>query len=225
VHDFIGGVIARIFRTDNLLEYKSPKDTISVRGFLKVYAYANLYAAITPDVELSDITITFIANRHPRKLLEYLIDTRAYQVKETAPGIYLVSGDYVPIQIIESKKLAENENLWLKSLANDLDVRAMSAILEKSAHGLHGIFPDAYFEILLRANPATFLEVYKMKTATFEEVFTEAGIIPQWIERGREEGFEKGHAEGFEKGQQYFIDLLNQGLSAEEIKQVISDKR
>jgi predicted transposase/invertase (TIGR01784 family) len=28
-------------------------------------------------------------------------------------------------------------------------------------------------------------------TATFEEVFTEAGIIPQWIERGIERGEEK----------------------------------
>ena len=37
--------IARIFRTDNLVEYKSPGDSLSVNGFLKVIAYANLYAA------------------------------------------------------------------------------------------------------------------------------------------------------------------------------------
>ena len=35
---------------------------------------------------------------------------------------------------------------------------------------------------------------------TFEEVFTQAGIIPQWIERGREEGIKKGMEMGIEKG-------------------------
>jgi predicted transposase/invertase (TIGR01784 family) len=29
-------------------------------------------------------------------------------------------------------------------------------------------------------------------TETFEEVFTEAGIIPQWIERGIKQGIEQG---------------------------------
>ena len=105
--------IARIFRADNILEYKSPGDYLAVKDFLKVYAYANLYAAITPGVDFSDITLTFVENRHPRKLLKYLTGTRGYKAEETSPGIYLVTGDYVPIQIIESGKLPEQENLWL----------------------------------------------------------------------------------------------------------------
>jgi predicted transposase YdaD len=48
---------------------------------------------------------------------------------------------------------------------------------------------SAYLDVLLRANPRAFLEAWNMAndTATFEEVFTEAGIIPQWIEQGKEE--------------------------------------
>ena len=91
------------------------------------------------------------------------------------------------MQIICTKELAEKENLWLKSLKKGLEVRSMSAILEKREKGLPGMFPEAYFEILLKANPKTFLEAYNMRAATFEEVFTEAGIIPQWIERGIEQ--------------------------------------
>jgi predicted transposase YdaD len=47
---------------------------------------------------------------------------------------------------------------------------------------------SAYLDVLLRANPRAFLEAWTMAndTATFEEVFTEAGIIPQWMERGEE---------------------------------------
>ena len=122
--------IARIFRTDNIFEYKSPEDYLSVKDFLKVYAYANLYAANTPNIELSDITITFVENKYPRKLMKYLTGTRKYNVEEISPGIYFVSGDYIPIQIIESKKLPANENLWLKSLTNDLDIQNADAILE-----------------------------------------------------------------------------------------------
>jgi hypothetical protein len=39
--------IARIFRSDNILEYKSPDDYLALKDYLKAYAYANLYAAIT----------------------------------------------------------------------------------------------------------------------------------------------------------------------------------
>jgi len=35
----------------------------------------------------------------------------------------------------------------------------------------------------------------KKARRSFEEVFTEAGIIPEWIERGREQGLEQGKEE------------------------------
>ena len=42
-------------------------------------------------------------------------------------------------------------------------------------------------DVLLRANLRVFMEVWNMgnRTETFEEVFTNTGIIPQWIERGK----------------------------------------
>jgi hypothetical protein len=49
---------------------------------------------------------------------------------------------------------------------------------------------SAYLDVPLWVNPQTFLEVWKMANgaAMFEEVFTEAGIIPQWIKQGIEQG-------------------------------------
>jgi len=38
----------------------------------------------------------------------------------------------------------------------------------------------------------------KRRRPTFEEVFTEAGIIPEWIERGRTQGLEQGREQGLE---------------------------
>jgi hypothetical protein len=178
--------IARIFRSDNIVEFKSPDDYLSVRDFLKVYAYACLYAAITPGAEFAGLTLTFVEHRHPRELISYLSGERRYGVEETMPGIYTVRGDYLPIQIIETKRLSADENLWLKSLSNDLESGAAKVILEAGKGAAREL--GAYMDVVLRANPQAFLEAWNMAngTATFEEVFTEAGIIPRWIEQGEE---------------------------------------
>jgi len=213
--------IARIFRTDNVVEYKSPEDYLSVKGFWKVYAYANFYAAITPGVDLSDITLTFVGSRHPRKLLRYLTGVRGYTVREVSRGIYHVSGDYIPIQIIESKKLSRDENLWLKSLRDDLKIDDAKAILQERQKKETSL--DAYMDILLRGNPETFLEVQNMaRRPTFEEVFTKAGIIPEWLERGRKQGIEMGIEKGLEKGKEIIArNMLRMGMSVEEIAQAV----
>jgi hypothetical protein len=211
--------IARIFKTVNLCEYKSPDDYLSVKDFFKVYAYACLYAAITPDTSLSDITLTFVESRYPRDLIKYLTGERQYQVEERWPGIYRVTGDYLPVQIIESKKFAETDNLWLKSLGKDLAVRNADSIL-KSGKTKGAVIPlDAYFHALLRANPRTFQEVLQMadETLTIEDVLMEAGLIPKWMEEGRREGKEEGREEGKEEVAK---NLLGLGWSVEKTAEV-----
>ena len=169
---------------------------------------------------MADITLTFIGSRHPRELLKYLKTVRGYKVTKTSSGIYQVSGDYVPIQIIESKKLSESDNLWLKSLTDDLEIRNADAILKEKKLREKAAEFGAYLDILLRANPNVFMEVCNMAngTMTFEEVFTEAGIIPEWIERGRQEGINLGIERGINLGiEQTARNLLVMGMSLEEI--------
>jgi hypothetical protein len=212
--------IARIFRSDNILEFKSPGDYLSVKDFLKVYAYACLYTAITPEAEFSGITLTLVEHRHPRELISYLTDERRYGVEETGPGIYTVRGDYLPIQIIETKRLSAEENLWLKSLTDDLEGGAARAILEARKAAAQKAPLSAYLDVLLRANSEAFLEALNMAngTRTFEEVFTEAGIIPQWIERGMQQGMQRGMQQGKEeKALVIARNLLTKGWAAEEV--------
>jgi len=54
-----------------LLEYKSPDDYISISDFYKVYGYACLYASFEK-IEITRLTISFVASRHPGKLLKHL---------------------------------------------------------------------------------------------------------------------------------------------------------
>jgi len=61
---------------------------------------------------------------------------------------------------------------------------------------------------------------------TFEEVFTEAGIIPEWIERGRKEGIKLGREQGVKQGREQGVkqgreqtvrNMLIMGMSEEQI--------
>jgi len=183
--------LASIFRKENIVEYKSPDDYLSVNDFLKVCAYANLYAAITPGVDFADITLTFVENRHPRKLLKYLTGVRGYAVEKTSPGIYLVSGDYLPIQIIESGKLPEQENLWLRSLSKDLQASGLDSILDEIRKHENEAQLGAYLNVLLRANTKAFMEAENMARRglpTLEEALEETGLLPIMIERGVKKG-------------------------------------
>jgi len=157
--------------------------------------HANLYAAITQGVELSDITLTFVDSRHPRKLLHYLNEVRGYTVEETSPGIYQVKGDYLPIQIIETKKLSEKENRWLESLRGGLKKSSLSVIFEEGKKLAHEINIDAYLDVVLRANMKILREVYKMTAPPLEEILMEIGFLPQWEKQIRVQEREQGREE------------------------------
>jgi len=216
--------IARIFRADNLLEYKSPDDYLSVNDFLKVCAYANLYAVITPGVDFAELTLTFVENRHPRKLLRYLAGTRGYRIEETSPGIYLVSGDYLPIQIIESGKLPEKENLWLRSLTKDLQAGSLNSIIDEARKRGNKASLGAYLYVLMRANPKSYLEGLNMarkKIPTMEEILTEAGLLPGMIEYSTKKGLEQGLKEGLEQGLETAArNALAQGASFDFVQKI-----
>ena len=124
--------IAAIFREINLLEYKSPGDYISVEDFYKVYGYACLYASFRK-IHVANMTISFVESRYPKKLLAHLKRIRKFAVEKTSPGIYTVTGDILPIQIIDSRKLSAGENLWLKYLSNELDPLTLIQVSNEAA--------------------------------------------------------------------------------------------
>jgi ribonuclease HII len=67
-------------------------------------------------VEITDITLTFVETKYPRELVKHLTEVRSFTLEERFPGIHLVTGDIIPIQIIESKKLsaAARERLFAR---------------------------------------------------------------------------------------------------------------
>jgi hypothetical protein len=189
--------IAAIFRSENLLEYKSPDDHVSIADFYKVYGYACLYASLNA-VPITEITISFVESRKPKKLLKHLKEVRNYRVEEKSAGIYLVEGDIIPIQIIDSRELSGEENLWLKGLSRDLEIGAAVNILKAGREKAKGGALGAYMEVILNANAGVFMEVGKMRdgSLTFDDVLVELGLTAKWKAEGREEVARNALAKG-----------------------------
>jgi hypothetical protein len=188
--------IASFFRKENILEYKSPGDYVSVEDFYKVYGYACLYSALNK-VEIKDLTLGFVESRYPRELLAHLREVRGYTVEERWPGIYIVTGDILPIQIIDSRKLSADENIWLKDLDNKLDAPEMRRITEQIRRLGKAARIKAYLDVIARANIESLREVGRMSDSvlTLDEVLEEIGLTAKWEARGMEKGMEKGRAE------------------------------
>jgi hypothetical protein len=79
-------LIAAIFRKHNIVEYKRPRDHVTVSDYNKVYGYACLYASVH-NIDIDDITLTIVVTARPVKLMRYLRVKRGYDIKQTANGI------------------------------------------------------------------------------------------------------------------------------------------
>jgi hypothetical protein len=177
--------IAAIFRAHNILEFKGPGDYVSVNTFYKAYAYACIYASQNR-FPITDLTLTFVESRRPRDLLGHLRQVRGYRVEKMGPGIYTVVGDIIPIQIIDQRRLSEEENLWLKGLYDKLDTPEIDQVADAIGRLDKSVRVGAYWDALIRANPEKMKEALQMarSTLTIEQVLEDVGLTAKWEARG-----------------------------------------
>ena len=172
--------IAKIFRGHNLVEYKSPEDSLSVSSYIKTIGYGCLYQAIE-NVDYKDITITLVCTMKPEVLIEYLNDEQSgrYTVTEQQLGIYIVDGERFPVQIIENKLLSPDENFWLTSLKENADKAGLENALLKSTDVKDKINLGAFWYVVFNTNADLIKEVLRMSSEeskqTLEEALEEVG--------------------------------------------------
>jgi len=200
--------IAAIFREWNILEYKSPDDYVSVEDFYKVYGYACLYTSFNK-VPITDVTVSFVESRYPKSLINHLEKVRGFTVAEESSGIYNVSGDVIPIQIIDNSRLTSDENLWLGSLSNRLDEKSIDRVLKEAYRKDKAVRIHAYLEAIAHANPLALKEAIEMSsTLTLDKVFEETGLAARWEARGEAKGETRGKVAVAQ-------NMLNLGFSVE----------
>ena len=152
--------IGRIFRTYNLIEYKSPTDYLSVDDFYKAYGYACFYKADTGktnEIPAEEISITFVSKNYPRKMIRHLINARKYTIEKKESGIYYVYGDVFAIQIIVTRQLSPKHNLWLYSLTDTLtDPKITKELLNQYSGKENNNLYSAVMQVIIEANEQQF---------------------------------------------------------------------
>jgi len=232
--------IGRIFRKYNIVEYKSPKDYLSVDDFYKVYGYTCFYKADTGcegEIPIDELTITLVSETYPRKLIRHLKEEREYQVEKIEDGIYYVIGDQIPIQILVTGRLSPEKNLWLHSLTNSLKSRKVTRmLLEDYGEHKHDKLYSSVMQIIVKANEARFKEENKMCDALLEimkEELDESRAEGERLGRaegerlGRAEGERLGRAEGERDGEMRITELvlkLSESGRSDEIVKAASDE-
>ena len=209
--------IGRIFRGHNIVEYKSPEDSFSINDFYKVYGYACFYKSDTETVDAiraDDITITFVVKQFPREMLKKLQRTRNLQVVKFDEGIYHISGDIFPIQIIHTAMLSKENNFWLRNLTNDLKAKEDAQNLldrynERQQENLY----QSVMDVIVKANIELFEEVDDMCDALME-------IVKPKVEA-------KVQAARIEERTNVKLDLIRKklakGMSIEEIADLLEE--
>ena len=212
--------IGRIFQTYNVVEYKSPTDYLSVDDFYKVYGYACFYKSDTANVDsisIEDLTITLVSTNYPRKLIRHLREIRKYQIHKVEKGIYYVYGDQIPIQILVTSQLDPSENLWLRSLTNNLHERQMtSKLIDEYRKHEKNVLYQSMMDVIVRANTQQFNREDKKMCEALRELMEEEFEV----ERGkaRSEGMEEGIKEGRTKMAKTVIsNLLEMNMPIEDI--------
>ena len=213
--------IGRIFRRYNIIEYKSPTDYLSIDDYYKVYGYTCFYKSSSKhvnDIKVMDLTITFVCKNYPKEFANHLVKIQGFHIEKISEGIYYINRDIIPMQLIVTSELSEEENLWLKNLTDDL--RSASSI-EKLSHeynrcckatairyGKH-VDEELYksvMNIIIRANKEKFKEVDDMLEA-LEELFADE------LEMSRNEGRQEGQREGRLQGIRDIVqNMLRKGM-------------
>lgn len=178
--------IGKIFRKFNIIEYKSPKDYLSIDDFYQVYGYACFFKADTKkvdEIKAEEITITFVCKRKPKKLIKHLKAKRGFRI-EGKDGIYMIYGDFFPMQIILTSKLSDTENFWLRYLTDDLQsVEEANKILDKYEGHQKENLHKSVMNIIVNANREVFKEAKEMCEALRElmkEELEEREKVGEW---------------------------------------------
>ena len=108
---------------------------------------------------------------------------RNFTVAEKHDGVYNISGDILPIQIIDNSRLSAAENLWLKNLSNRLDEKSFNLVLNEVCRKDKMTRIEAYLNVLAQANHKVLEEVMMNSTLALDEVFIRTGMAARWEAR------------------------------------------
>lgn len=131
-------------------------------------AYANEYKVQGKNSDerpFEEITLTFLREGKPRKLLQYL-EKRGVKISKNVKGIYLIEDlGFFPIQIVAYGEIEDKDSCkWLKLLTRKLKyddaVSFMQAAEKMQVNAQFQRMADSVMEIAFKQNSEIFAKIF-----------------------------------------------------------------
>ena len=150
--------IGRLFKTYNIIEYKSPKDGLTIDDYIKTVGYAYLYKGLGATVDavpLSKLTATIVRDTEPTELFKK-IQSEGGSIEEKYPGVYYINGVVsIPTQFILTSSLSKDFHVCLRVLSNkasEEDIKHFIEMASKFTEPIDKQNADAVMNVSINAN-------------------------------------------------------------------------
>lgn len=158
--------IGHIMKMYNVIEYKSPDDSMNIDDFFKTIGYASLFKSLgsrVDEVKTDEITVSMFREAYPRELFSKLRREK-YIITENYPGIFYITGSLpFPVQIIVISRLAPETHSSLRVLSYKAQISDIERfILKVNKYTEQGDIKNAE-SILQVSGPANYDLFEKLK--------------------------------------------------------------
>ena len=159
--------IGRLFKTYNIIEYKSPKDGLTIDDYIKTVGYAYLYKGLGATVDavpLSELTATIVRDTEPTELFKK-IQSEGGSIEEKYPGVYYIHGVVsIPTQFILTSSLSKDFHVCLRVLSNrasEDDIKRFIEIANTFTEPIDKQNADAVMNVSINANREVYDKIRK----------------------------------------------------------------
>ena len=150
--------IGRLFKTYNIIEYKSPKDGLTIDDYIKTVGYAYLYKGLGATVDavpLSELTATIVRDTEPTELFKK-IKSEGGSIEEKYPGVFYITGVVgIPTQFILTSSLSQDFHTCLRVLSNratEEDIKRFIEMTSEFTEPIDKENADAVMHVSINAN-------------------------------------------------------------------------
>ena len=157
--------IGKLFRTYNIIEYKSPQDGLTIDDYIKTVGYAYLYKGLGATVDavpLSELTATIVRDTEPTELFRKIKDEGG-SIEEKYPGVYYITGVVaIPTQFILTSSLSKDFHTCLRVLSNKASKEDIEHFIEMARSFTEPIDKqnaDAVMNISINANKEVYNKI------------------------------------------------------------------
>ena len=164
--------IGEFFRVVNILEIKSPEDSLSIDDFFKVQAYGLLYKVLDHKVDelpIKDMTLTLMRDSYPREMFKALKKYN-FTVTSSRSGIYNVdTGNFIPVRVMITSQMSDEDLAELKLMTRNVTQDDVKIFMTQAASSHdHNIIENAgaalrFFFIAHKELGKKVTEGFKMK--------------------------------------------------------------